>query len=203
MCLLQHRVSTTKEQHHREALRAWLWQTISKIASETILNMEIRLQRRLSFLPSQSLPALRDCVIDQCHQNQGARTFGNCYHFTDCFQGISGLGRERQADSLLSLKPLSFALASSLAAKRLQPGCPAAATWHRFGLCSCTIGTWWQNQIQVSVIARTAEVACPRFLVFLRIWHLLPPPQLAPVTCSLGSNFFPLTAHHRPDRRGA
>lgn len=108
--------------------------------------MEIPTQRQVSFLPSQSLPGLTDCVRDQCYPQSRGRGHLIITEtppiVSKAYQSFAGSGGH---NLLFSLNPL----ASSLTAKRLQPPLPTAATWHHFGLCSCTFGTWWLAQIWV------------------------------------------------------
>lgn len=96
--------------------------TVSKIAAETtILNMEFSMQRQMCFLLSQSLPGLRLCHRSVPPEPNGRgllEIVATSQIVSKAYQGTAGMTH----CFLWTFSP--FSLASSLAAKGLQPCLP-------------------------------------------------------------------------------
>lgn len=145
----------------------------------------------LPFLPSQSLPGLGDCVIDQCTKtrtwrlcHRSAEDLGLLCYFTNCFQGLCIRPcSEQQWDSLLSLSSLSL----PGAVHWLPKACSLAACCSHLSLLWVLFPhhwNWWQNQIQVSVIMGPAEQPVPDFSVPAHLITSAAVPAIS-LTCAL------------------
>lgn len=79
--------------------------------------------RLTPFLPSQRLPGLGDCVIDQCHQNQVVEDLWLLPLLHRLFPRLTYQALARAAARITAVFEFPLlAWASSLAAKGLQPG---------------------------------------------------------------------------------
>lgn len=179
--------------------------TVSKIAAEaTTLNMEIPVQRQVSVLPSQSLPGLRDRVIDQCHPQSGGWELGVIVEtlpiVSKAYQTLAESSRHYSLLSLNSLPLRSGQIISCQQAAASSPHCG-----HLTPLWALFLHHW--NSVAKSDPSPRyhgySRAVCSRVLDVLSHLAFLSAAALLAIflTCSPGPWLltYPLNAYHTLD----